>query len=161
MYQALMFNLNCQLDEIWRSLGDGFQASLWVSTLIGLTKVLRWKTDHCASHHFLGCTRRGEWVFKLWFFTADARSGAAFGSDHSRFLTRMDCNFKLWAKTESFSFKVHLSGCYLFYCWDRKHNWNKGIKRGCTMDITNAGIQKVNLTGMWLKYMRELIRGKK
>lgn len=28
------------------------------------------------------------------------------------------------------------------------------------MDIINAGIQKVNLTGMWLKYMRELIRGK-
>ena len=28
------------------------------------------------------------------------------------------------------------------------------------MDITNTGIQQVNLTGMWLKYMRELIRKK-
>lgn len=84
---------------------------------------------------------------------------AAVGSDQSRFLTRMGGNFKLWAKTDSF--KVCLSGYYLFYCGDRKHIWDKGINHGCTVDITNTGIQKVNLTGMWLKYKRELIRERK
>lgn len=36
---------------------------MWVSILIRLTEVLRWKTDPCASYHFFWALQEGEREF--------------------------------------------------------------------------------------------------